>query len=552
MGGTPRLSRNVIIAVFLTSTFLITAPPLYAANTQGITLQHAVQTAVKNSPQIVIQSIGVDIAKAEEQNAGAPFDPLLTSSAALQQIRGFELPEDLQDFGKLPPVEAVDFMPEKKTNTELKSGLAKLYRNGMYTDFSVTLQSSKDYVQNQDLEWKVLPDLPLAIPGASGDIDDYSPAYPSVIRALLNIPLLKMRGQYNLPAANETSKRLTREASEATLKHAIAKIIQNVVNRYWDYNAAQARLKYTRQSLDQTTNWITAVATKQNSKTKEVAHLKGFKTQLAVEVAKAESAHTAALNELAKAMGINVADAGKLGEAIDAYPLDWSQVLADFNQQAVEKRWSELATQNRYDLKAANLTLEAAKAIHLGAKNDKRAKLDLALILEQHGIQGGGDGLSARFDSLSEGTGDLGYTAQLSYAYPLGNSKAKSLVTKTKYGEMQAQVQNQNAHRTVGLAINTATSNFRASLEGLAAALKQTEHYVDAQKALTRQGRIKQSDLFDLVAMETSRLNANLNHIAALQSVANALTAARFETGTLIVSGNNLLEISIQDITRMP
>ena len=178
--------------------------------------------------------------------------------------------------------------------------------------------------------------------------------------------------------------------------------------------------------------------------------------------------------------------------------------------------------------------------------------MDLALILQQNGIQAGGDGLGARFDSLSEGTSDLGYTALLSYAYPLGNSKAKSLVTKTKYGEMQAHVQNQNAHRTVGLAINTATSNFRASLEGLAAALKQTEHYVDAQKALTRQGKIKKSEIFDLVAMETSRLNANLNHIGALQSVANSLTAAHFETGTLIVNANNLMEISIQDLASLP
>jgi len=52
--------------------------------------------------------------------------------------------------------------------------------------------------------------------------------------------------------------------------------------------------------------------------------------------------------------------------------------------------------------------------------------------------------------------------------------------------------------------------------------------------------------------METSRLNANLNHINALQSVANSLTAAHFETGTLIVNANNLMEISIQDLISLP
>ena len=536
--------------LLLCSFFTIASSSISAAETPGITLKYAVQTAVKNSPQIVIQSIGVDIARAEEQNAGAPFDAMLTSSAALQRVRGYELPDDLQEFGENPNVKVVDFMTEKKNNTELKTGLTKLYRSGLYTDFSVSLQSTKDFVQNQELTWNVFPNLTALNPAGSGDIDDYSPAYPSVVRALLNIPLLKMRGQYNLPAANETSKRLTREASEATLKHAIAKIIQNVVDRYWDYNAAQARLKYTINSRDQVTAWISSLSNTKGSK--EMAHLRGFKTQLDVEVTKTEGAHTAALNALAKAMGISVAEAGQLGEAIDRYPLDWSQVLKTLDDKAVEKRWSELATKNRYDLKAANLKLEAAKAIHLGAQNDKRAKLDLALILEQHGLNAGGDGLGARFDSLSEGTSDLGYTALLSYAYPLGNSKAKSLVTKTKYGEMQAHVQNQNAHRTVGLAINTATSNFRASLEGLAAALKQTEHYVDAQKALTRQGKIKKSEIFDLVAMETSRLNANLNHIGALQSVANSLTAAHFETGTLIVNANNLMEISIQDLASLP
>jgi len=488
MGGVYKYLAVPSNLFLLCSFFTLASSSVYAAEAPGITLKYAVETAVKNSPQIVIQSIGVDIARAEEQNAGAPFDAMLTSSAALQRMRGYELPDDLQDFGEAAHV--VDFMTTKKNNTELKTGLAKLYRSGLYTDFSVTLQSTKDFVQNQDLEWNVFPNFPALLPDGSVDIDDYSPAYPSVVRALLNIPLLKMRGKYNLPAANETSKRLSREASEASLKHEIAKIIRNVVNQYWAYSATQARLKYTINSKEQVASWINRSSkTNGTSGSKEMAHLRGFKTQLVVEEAKAKAAHTAALNALSKAMGISVAEAGKLGEAIDRYPLDWSQVLQTLDDNAVEKRWSDLATKNRFDLKAADLKLQAAKAIHLGAKNDKRAKLDLALILEQNGIKAGGDGLGARFDSLSEGTSDLGYTALLSYAYPLGNSKAKSLVTKTKYGEMQAHVQNQNAHRTVGLAINTATSNFRASLEGLAAALKQTEHYVDAQNAVNRQGK---------------------------------------------------------------
>jgi len=515
-------------------------------------LQEAVKIAIKNSPKIIIESVNVDLARADEQEAGGIFDPNLSASAAYNAVRGYEYPKELQQFGSDPAVKKVDFMTEHTNNTELKTGLAKLFRNGVYADFSIALQSSDDAKKYQDVAWNVVPDMRLLglVPTS-----DYFPAYPSVIQLLVNVPLLKMSGDDNLPSANEASKRHLRVAAELTLKHAVATIIQNVVNSYWAYKGAQVQLQYQLESEKNIERWLAALEKRVGTGTganKELAHLRGYLTQRNVDVSKAREALSQARSGLAVALGISAEEARNIGPAQEDYPYDWTEVLGKFDAAALQRRWNETAQQKRPDLKAAALKLEASSVLHRGAINDEQPKLDLTLILKKQGLAAGGSGLDSRIDSLSDGGSGLGHTVLLSYAIPLGNNKAKALVTKTRYGKLQAEVQYNDAKRGVSLAVDAAVNTVHTSLTGLEAARKQDEYAVAALDALVKGDAVEPNKVFDLVVLETARMSAVTNHINALLSVANALANAHYQTGALLKDVDNVQEVAINDLSRLP
>jgi len=515
-------------------------------------LQEAVKIAIKNSPKIIIESVNVDLARADEQEAGGIFDPILSASAAYNAVRGYEYPKELQQFGSDPAVKKVDFMTEHTNNTELKTGLAKLFRNGVYADFSIALQSSDDAKKYQDVAWNVVPNMRLLglVPTS-----DYFPAYPSVIQLLVNVPLLKMSGDDNLPSANEASKRHLRVAAELTLKHAVATIIQNVVNSYWAYKGAQVQLQYQLESEKNIERWLAALEKRVGTGTganKELAHLRGYLTQRNVDVSKAREALSQARSGLAVALGISAEEARNIGPAQEDYPYDWTEVLGKFDAAALQRRWNETAQQKRPDLKAAALKLEASSVLHRGAINDEQPKLDLTLILKKQGLAAGGSGLDSRIDSLSDGGSGLGHTVLLSYAIPLGNNKAKALVTKTRYGKLQAEVQYNDAKRGVSLAVDAAVNTVHTSLTGLEAARKQDEYAVAALDALVKGDAVEPNKVFDLVVLETARMSAVTNHINALLSVANALANAHYQTGALLKDVDNVQEVAINDLSRLP
>ena len=543
--------------IVLTISLLAFAAAGQGAEVTGkpLLLADAVKIAIKNSPKLIMESVNVDLAKATEQEAGGIFDPTLSASVAYDAVRGYQFPQELQQFGSNAAVKKVDFMTERTNNTELKTGLTKLFRNGVYADFSIALQSSDDAKKRQDLAWNVLPNMPLLGIKPNVSIEDYFPSYPSRIQLLINVPLMKMRGENNLPAADEASKRLQRQAAELTLKQAVATIIQNVVNSYWSYKGAQVLLQYHLDSEANIERWLGSLekrAGKGGEANKELAHLRGYLTQRRVDIAKAREGVSQARNTLALALGVSAEESRNIGQAQDNYPMDWTEVLSKFDDAALQRRWNDLAQQKRPDLKAAGMMLEAANTIFLGAQNDELPKLDLAVILKQQGLAGGGSGLNARLDSLHEGSSNLGYTVQLSYVMPIGNNKAKSLVTKTRFGKLQAEVQYADARRSVSLAVDAAVNTVRTSLTGLDAARRQTEYSVAALDALVKNDVVDANKVFDLVVLETARVNAVGNHINALLGVANALTSAHYQTGQLIKDADNLQEISIGDLSRLP
>jgi len=128
-----------------------------------MSLEEAVRTALQNASSLIMERIKVELAKATEVGAAAPFDPSLKASVAADRVRGYQYPAELRNLpanlanaanamaaynasvsslgATVAPIITVPalstFMADHQDNQEFKTSLTKYFRSGIYADLSV-------------------------------------------------------------------------------------------------------------------------------------------------------------------------------------------------------------------------------------------------------------------------------------------------------------------------------------------------------------------------------------------------------------------------------
>jgi len=195
--------------------------------------------------------------------------------------------------------------------------------------------------------------------------------------------------------------------------------------------------------------------------------------------------------------------------------------------------------------------VDGADAISLGAQNDVKPTLDLAMILKRQGLSAGGTNLLDTH-SFTTGTSPLGVAALLSFEYKLDNDKAKAQVVRTRYLKMQKEIEFNDVKRGLALGVDTAVNSVYNSLIGLQSAQQQSNLYARALGGMIKDDSIPSGREFDLVIIEQARLKAFIDNVTALQTLSTAVTAANFQTGNLLKSADNIQEVVLSDLTRLP
>nr|CAX84231.1 Outer membrane efflux protein [uncultured bacterium] len=592
MAESPQHTTGKLVAGMFLAALATGIPAHTLASGHGgkpISLSEVVQNTIGRSAEIIIASVQKELARAEEQGATANFDPKLSASYAINTVRGYEFPQELRTLGTVASQST--FMTEHQNNKALKLGLNSLFRSGIFADLSVEMLSSDDAKKKYDLQNGLnnINAAPAAVRAAAGlngltnDAGTYMPVNPSTIQFLVNIPMLKGRGDREMATSNETSKRLQREAADARISHAVATILNKSIVAYWNYKAALATLEYRLQSEGKVKHWLEKVpnvpntgsgttravqkgATKKNvavaanaqAPKQQVSYnsakeqIQGYLEKKANDVSAARQLVAAARNNLATAAGIPATDAQSLGNATDEFPRNWDAVLRSFNISDASQRWSEMALAQRLDVKAARLERDAMNALHEGAKNQLMPSLDLTLIAKQQGLELGKSGLSGHVNSLSENTGDIGFTGMLAMEYPLGNNKAESMVAKTSLGLMKNEHEYQDKLRTVALEVNTSANEIKNNLEQVHAIKRSLDSYGSALATAENQKIHSMSDVNNLLDTETRWIDAVTDFIKALNSTASAITNARYLTSTLVEPVQDIKQVKLTALTELP
>jgi len=524
--GMIKQSCHTGMALFV---FLLCGEIAYAEIQQKetqISLYRAVKSTLEDSLNIKLQELSVDIAKAAETAQAGAFDINLsftaqtTSSLIIQSPYALGLPVDANDDDPRTDL-------DQDVHT-LSTSASKKFRNGIAATLSYGLTQT---------DHRVLDPLGAKIPTSNSSQFNFN----------VDIPLLKGSGRVSSAAA-EMAAGQEHTAAQADYKHLVSKTILTTVNRYWDYAAAYSINAYLAESKKEIDTWH-----RKNNSTDNIL-LKGYRAEKQSRLIESGKTLQTASLALANAMGTHVDTMTSMGKPdIEGFPKNWRDELKNLNLPAITESWFKMAVQNRYDIQALKIRLEAAETLLKKAKNDLDPSLNLSVGYGTVGFSYGNrasEAWRATYDRVRTPV----YSGALVLNYPLGNDAAKGTYSSSFAAKEIARLQLNETIRQVKLNIHNDVNVLDASRNKAIAADKSLNSYVSSMQALVTQQSIDElEEINSLLTLQDRLDDAAVDHFIALGELANAIVNSRFEVGLLVSSTQALdKDINFKILTSLP
>jgi outer membrane protein TolC len=356
------------------------------------------------------------------------------------------------------------------------------------------------------------------------------------------VPLARGRGRADADA-NEMAAQHDLEVSRLTALHQKSRTVLDTALAYWNLRAAAEQVDVARRSVEMQRQFadlvLRLVAAKEKARTDQTR----VQASLADAQARFENAERQLVEarvNLARVMGVAVADAQAIPMAADAFPLPPAFTI----DAAATPDLTRQAMQTRVDLKAAAESQESGKVLARGAKLETRRLFNLTL-------SGWGTTTSEdtpRWDRWVFRSGRAG----LEFEIPFGNDTAEGRYQQAVASLHRADITASDAARTVALNVQRATESLRLAAERVKWAQDAATSY--DQTVLDEQKRMQSGDstLVDLILTEQQTTSARLSLVQALQDYASLLARLRFEAGLFMSSAGGQTTIAFDNLTTVP
>lgn len=368
------------------------------------------------------------------------------------------------------------------------------------------------------------------------------PFYKAQVGFDLVLPLLRGRGRADA-AAQEMAAEHDLQVTRLNLLHQQSRTVLDVALAYWSARAAAEQVDVARRSVEMQRQFSDLVLRLVAAKEKARADQTRVEASLADAQARFENANRQLVEarvNLARVMGVAVADAQAIPLAADAFPLPAplavdAAAVADLSRQAL---------QTRADLRAAAESQESGKILTRGAQLEKRRLLNLNL--SGWGTSASED--SPKWDRWVFRSGRAG----LEFEVPFGNDTAEGRYQQAVASLHRADISASDAARTIALNVQRATQSLALAAERVRwaqdAAAAYDKTVVDEQQRM----RLGDSTLVDLILTEQQTTAARSSLVQALQDYASLLARLRFEAGLLINSAGGQSSVAFENLTTVP
>ena len=463
------------------------APPA-DANAVNLTLQDAIQTAIKNNLQVGIAQETRNLAQGQLLVAEGTYDWNLTGSVndSKSQRSSF---------------------PGQPTSTAFSRNLT-LGVNKPFTwggDFSV--QYSPTYYSSSNLP---------------------TPPYSGTISATYSQNLLSGLGT-TASSANLIVARNGSKAADYQFQQSVIQLVATIETDYWNVVYAKENLANIQEALK--------LAQKQLDENKirvQVGTLAPIEiTQAEAQVALQEQNIIAAEAALANAKDTLIRALYPLESrpaAIEAVDEPVVQPLS-IDEGSAEK----MAVDTRPEMKAAELNRDSQQILASAAKNHTLPTLNLSV-----GYVGGAQSaaaLSPVNTDLTSGTYP-GYNIGLTFAYPILNRGAKGALMQANANLRSSELSLRDEELQVRLDVRQAYRNLEAFSRGVAAAEKTRQYQEQALDAEQKKFENGMSTNFLVLQQQTALTNARTAEIQAKINYANGVTALEKAMGHLLEARN--------------
>jgi outer membrane protein TolC len=442
-----------------------------------------------------------------------------------------EAREKLRMLGTVPRI-------QRSYEGSLSLQLTKLYRNGMSLAPFIDLSGGGLSYQGKPKDEEF---------GGPGVKDSYD----ARLGFSVGIPLGRGRGFASAGAA-EQSAILDVAASIDALTHAASASVLNTALAYWDALAAQQTLAVHSKSLElqmQLKELAELLIQADELPRIELVRVQARQAEVqALMEGARRTAHEARL-ALARTMGLEVRTTADAPAPSDDFPPVPAKVeLACAN--AAELAAASL--ERRLDYRAAVRLQESGKVLWRAAAIDLAPRADLnfstwygSLAEDSDVLEGLKGVVTGRWAGPSARIG-------LTYERPYENNTQKGKLEQAAAAFRQRAISARDLERAIKAGVVRELASLREAARQLARIQEAVELHRQAVDNEMEKLRMGTATVIDTILTEQRYVDAQLQLIAARQQVARLLARLRYETGTLITTGDAGAFVSRDDLVALP
>jgi len=475
------IHNKKILFSLLVSSFVFVSPTAISA----VSVKHVVQSVMHDSLDVAISQKRVQSSEASITVEQGRFDWALVGKT------GYEHQE-------IPTTTAAGVVTTGTTSNDVWSagiGLKKQFQNGV----SITPGLQYFYQDNDSLD--TLTDT------------------QSIVHLGVNIPMMKGSGEEVVTASVKSSK-LNFESAKLQHMHDVSQSVAESVKLFWSSLAAKKSLEALQQTARYATEFSNSL--KQLADQGEIAPITYQNTQAALllkrqDINKAATTLGDAKRRLLLMMNSELPPTNNGFELTGDFPAI-SENLDEMNLDS--SRWIEMALQNRTDMKALRLRLDAELMLAKSAKNALLPQVDLNFDLDR---------------------------VYLTYEKTFGNKAARGRVTQSKTSIDRHKLEITKLKRTIENNVLAALDRIRNAHENYQYAVPSVELY-EMMNTNTRQ-KIKQGEATpnEYTVIQDKLAQAKRHLILAQRDYANGIAMLRLATGTVgINEGHESQQVATQ------
>jgi outer membrane protein TolC len=477
-----------------------------------LSLDAAIQRALKNSPALQVNEVEVDRRQGLLEQTSGSFDWITSGSIVREKVRT----PAFDSFGRDTVSDA--------DNTSYTVATTRKLRNG------VVIQPSAD--------------VSVVEPGSSA-----SSAYgTSRLSLQIVVPLLRGLGRESA-GASEAAARGDVEVGRLLYRHALSEHAYNTAAAYWQARAADAATAVRRDDELR--------AKKLHEGIKVLVNARVFAPNLLLQseanlLEKSTATRSAELDAQSARFTLASVIGLPLAELVDApvptNPLpETAAVLADA-VPSERLRWVERALNRRSDYLASRQSQVPLRLLTRQAEIDLKPQIDLNVRGGYAGLDTGSNLVSPLSRRLTGANGQVG----LSIEWPGSNTYQRGLLRSRRASERQALLTTAQMQINVAADVCLALEEVRLRSQMMRDAAATAEIARKAVEQEQRKLQTGEATVLDVINLESMLSSARLSKIDAQSGYAIAVARLRFAIGEIFTSDKADHSFQLANLGELP